>query len=95
MVRAAAAIDEQIASGTFDDGPARPLGQGERHHTMQQYARSTMEQPPRRLTSKTARQLSRLDELSARQVANYRERYPDGASWTSIKVFLLGRVTYP
>lgn len=92
MDRAAAAIDEQIANGTFDDGPARPLGQGERHHTMQHYARGTMDQPPRRLHSNTARQLSRLDEVSARQVANFRERYPDGASWTSIKVFLLGRV---
>jgi hypothetical protein len=60
---------------------------------MQNIARTTMDAAPTRLNNPAARQFARLDAISARQNEDFRNLYPNGASWTTIKIFLNGVVS--
>ena len=76
---------------TFGDDDSE-LREGEMTFTSSNYARTPMIDPPRRLTSQAARQFHRLDKVKRKQINDFNELYPDGATWTSIKMFLGGAV---
>jgi hypothetical protein len=84
-------IQEARDAGTFGDDSSE-LGEGEMAFTSSNYARTPMIDPPRRLTSQTARQFHKLDKIKQKQIDDFNELYPDGATWANIKMFLGGAV---
>lgn len=98
LATAANRIAQARADGEFEEPSAEQttIGPGELTFTASNYARTPMIDPPRRLTSHTARQFMRLDQVRQRQLVDFQELYPEGGTWAMVKMFLGGApVTIP
>ena len=92
ITASANAIQQEIERGTFDPAGTVQMGPGETAYTAQNYARTPMTEPPRRLLNPTARQFARLDTFQREEQERFDQLYPEGGSWTKIKVMLFGAV---
>lgn len=93
MERAGDLLQIELDNGTFDvNDTSLFLGQGERAYTTENYARTPMIDPPRRLINPTARQFARLDQFEREHQERFDQLYAGGGSWIKIKVMLLGSV---